>query len=113
MIHMKTTTFSVANLTDTGISRLLTECQRELEKREQHRAAERRRWVNDMCYAFLTHPNANFIQVDNVTVVSVFNRNTGIRMGTARPVHGDEFNREVGLAVAYAKATGTPVPNYI
>jgi hypothetical protein len=113
MIHMKTTTFSVANLTDTEVSRLLAECQRELEKREQHRAAERQRWVDDQYFAFLMHPNATFVQVGDATVVSAFNRNTGMYMGTARPVHGDEFNREVGIAVAYAKAVGIPVPDYI
>ena len=110
---MKTTTFSVANLTDTDVSRLLAECQRELEKREQSRGIKRQRWLDDMYCAFMGHPNATSVWVDDVTVVSVFSRNFGLRMGTARPVHGDKFNREVGIAVAYAKATGTSVPDYI
>jgi hypothetical protein len=110
---MKTTTFSVANLTDTDISHLLTECQRELERRERNRTIERQRWIDGMYSTFMWHPNATSIQVDEVTVVSVFNRNTGMRMSTARPVHGDKFNREVGIAVAYAKATGAVVPDYI
>lgn len=110
---MKTTTFSVANLTDTDISRLLAECQRELERREHNRTIERQRWIDGMYYAFLAHPNATSIQVDKVTVVSIFNRNTGMRMATARPVHGDKFNREVGVAVAYAKTLGMTVPDYI
>ena len=110
---MKTTTFSVTNLTDSDISRLLEECQREQTRRQQCRQAERKKWVEAMYYAFLAHPNATSIQVDNVTVVSVFNRNTGMHMATARPVHGDAFDRAVGIAVAYAKATGAPVPNLI
>lgn len=110
---MKTTTFSLTNLTDSDLSRLLAECQREIDQREQHRAAERNRWIDGMYYAFLAHPNATSIQVDNVTVVSIFNRNTGVHMGTARPVHGDKFNREVGVAVAYAKALGMVIPDYI
>lgn len=110
---MNATTFSVARLTDSDISRLLEECQREQTRRQQHRQAERKKWVEAMYYAFVAHPNATFIQVDDVTVVSVFNRNTGIRMATARPVHGDTFDRAVGIAVAYAKTIGAAIPDYI
>jgi hypothetical protein len=108
---MKTTTFSLTNMTDSDISRLLEECQREQTLRQ--RQTERKNWVKDVYYAFLTHPNATSIQVDNVTVVSVFNRNTGMQMATARPVHGDTFDRAVGVAVAYAKAIGMTIPDFI
>ena len=110
---MKTTTFSLTNLTDSDISRLLEECQREQTRRQQYRQAERKKWVEGMYYAFMAHPNATSIQVDNVTVVSIFNRNTGMHMGTARPVHGDTFDRAVGIAVAYAKAIGMTIPDFI
>ena len=113
MINMKTTTFSLTNLTDSDISRLLEECQREQTRRLVHRQAERKKWVEGMYYAFMAHPNATSIQVDNVTVVSIFNRNTGMHMGTARPVHGDTFDRAVGVAVAYAKAIGMTIPDFI
>lgn len=110
---MKTATFSLTSLTDSDISRLLEECQREQIRRHQYRWTKRKKWVEDMCYAFVSHPNATSIQVDSVTVVSVFNRNTGMRMATARPVHGDTFDGAVGIAVAYAKACGEPVPDFI
>ena len=110
---MKTTTFSVTNLTDTDISRLLAECQRELERRENQRTAERKRWVESCYYGFMSHPNASLIQMGDVIVVAVYNRVKGIVMGTARPVHGDKFDKAVGIAVAYAKAIGVPVPDYI
>lgn len=110
---MKTTTFSLTNLTDSDISRLLEECQREQTRRQQYRQTERKKWVENMHYAFLVHPHATSIQVGNVTVVSVFNRNTGMRMATARPVHGDTFDRVVGVAVAYAKAIGMTIPDFI
>ena len=42
-----------------------------------------------------------------------FNRNTGMHMATARPVHGDTFDRAVGVAVAYAKAIGMTIPDFI
>lgn len=110
---MKTTTFSVTNLTDTDISRLLAECQRELERRENQRTTERKRWVESCYYGFMSHPNASLIQMGDVIVVAVYNRVKGIVMGTARPVHGDKFDKAVGIAVAYAKAIGVPVPDYI
>jgi hypothetical protein len=110
---MKNTTFSLTNLTDSDISRLLEECQREQTRRQQYRQTERKKWVESMYYAFMAHPNAASLQVDNVTVVSVFNRNTGMRMSTARPVHGDTFDRAVGIAVAYAKAIGMSIPDFI
>lgn len=110
---MKTTTFSVTNLTDTDISRLLTECQRELERRENQRTAERKRWIESCYYGFVSHPNASFTQMGDVIVVAVYNSVKGIVMGTARPVHGDKFDKAVGIAVAYAKAIGVQVPEYI
>ena len=111
---MKTiNSFSLSKLTDADLSRLLVECGMEQARREECRAIERKRWVDGMYYAFLVHPNATSVQVNNVIVVSVFDRDTGMHMGTARPVHGDEFNREVGVAVAYAKALGMVIPNYI
>ena len=116
---MKTTTFSLANLanltnlTDTDISRLLAECQQELERREYRRTAERKRWVEYCYYGFVSHPNASHIQMGDTTVVAVYSRIKGIVMGTARPVHGDTFDKAVGIAVAYAKAIGIQVPDYI
>ena len=110
---MKTTTYSVTNLTDTDISRLLAECQRELERREHQRTAERKRWIESCHYGFVSYPNASFIQMGDVIVVAVYNRTKGIVMGTARPVHGDMFDKAVGIAVAYAKAIGVQVPEYI
>lgn len=110
---MKTTTFSLTNLTDSDLSRLLAECQQEIDRREQHRTAERKRWIESCYYGFMSHPNASFIQMGDATVVAVYSRNKGTVMGTARPVHGDTFNQAVGIAVAYAKAIGVPVPDYI
>lgn len=110
---METTSFCLTNLTDTDISRLLAECQRELERRENQRTAERKRWIESCYYGFLSHPNASFTQMGNVIVVAVYSRTKGIVMGTARPVHGDTFDKAAGIAVAYAKAIGLQVPEYI
>lgn len=111
---MKTVnSFALSKLTDADLSRLLVECGMEQARREERRAAERQKWVDGYYYAFLSHPNATAVQVGDTTVVAVYARNTGMHIGTAKPVHGDVFNREVGLAVAYAKAFDTVIPDYI
>ena len=107
---MKTVnTFALSRLTDSDLSRLATECMMEQERRERKRK-EHDRWIDGYYRAFLNHPNATSIQVGDTTIYS---RNTGMHIGTAKPVHGDVFNREVGLAVAYAKAHGDTIPDYI
>lgn len=111
---MKTiNSFSLTNLTDFELFRLATECMMEQERRGRKRKEERQKWVDGYYYSFLNHPNATAIQVGDTTVVAVYARNTGMRIGTAKPVHGDVFNREVGLAVAYAKALGDQIPDFI
>jgi hypothetical protein len=114
MILMKTVrSFSLSNLADSDLFRLAAECAMEQERRERKRKEERQKWVDGYYYAFLSHPNTTSIQVGDTTIVAVYTRNTGMHIGTAKPVHGDVFNREVGIAVAYAKATGTAIPDYI
>ena len=111
---MKTiNSFSLSNLTDSDLSRLASECAMEQKRRENKRKEERQKWVDGYYYVFLNHPNATAIQVGDTTVVAVYARSTGIHIGTAKPVHGDVFNREVGIAVAYAKAINSIVPDFI
>lgn len=112
---MKTTTnsFSVSRLTDSDLRNLRIAVAEEISKRERKREEERRKWIDGYYFAFINHPNATAIQVDDTTIVAVYARNTGMHMGTAKPVRGDVFNREVGLAVAYAKAFGDIIPDYI
>lgn len=111
---MKTiNSFSLSNLTDSDLFRLMSECRTEQKRREERKAAERQKWVDGYYYVFLNHPNATAIQVGDTTVVAVYTRSAGMHIGTAKPVHGDVFNREVGIAVAYAKAINTIVPNFI
>ena len=111
---MKTiNSFSLSNLTDSDLFRLAAECMMEQERRENKRKEERQKWVDGYYYAFLNHPNATAIQVGDTTVVAVYTRSAGMHIGTAKPVHGDVFNREVGIAVAYAKAINSIVPDFI
>ena len=112
---MKTTanSFSVSKLTDSDLRNLRSAVAEEISKRERKREEERQKWIDGYYYAFLNHPNATAIQVGDITIVAAYARSTGMHIGTAKPVHSDVFNREVGLAVAYAKAFDTIIPDYI
>lgn len=108
---MKTTSFSLTNLTDADLRRLAAECFAEQDRRE--RKHKRDTWIGGYYCAFLNNPNASVVHVGETTVVALWSRNLGLRMGTAIPVHGDVFDHNTGIAVAYAKAVGDAIPNYI
>ena len=111
---MKTVnSFALSRLTDSDLFRLAAECFAEQERRERKRKEERDRWVGGYYCAFHNNPNANVIHVGETTVVALWSRNLGMRMGTAVPVHGDVFDHNTGIAVAYAKAMGDKIPDYI
>lgn len=111
---MKTTnTFALSKLTDSGLSKLITECMTEQKRRERKREEERDRWIGGYYRAFLNHPNASVIHVGETTVLALWNRNLGLKMATATPVRGDVFDHNTGIAVAYAKAVGDEIPDYI
>ena len=112
-MNVKSICNSMSHLTDPELVSVWTSANNELTRREEKRKEERQKWVDGYYYAFLNHPNATAIQVGDTTIVAVYARNTGMHIGTAKPVHGDVFNREVGLAVAYAKAFDTIIPDYI
>ena len=109
---MKTTnTFDLSKLTDNDLSKLIAECVMEQERRE--RKEQRDRWIGGYYCAFLNNPNASVIHVGETTVLALWSRNLGLRMATATPVCGDVFDHNTGVAVAYAKAVGDEIPNYI
>ena len=109
---MKTTnTFDLSKLTNNDLSKLIAECVMEQERRE--REEERDRWIGGYYCAFLNHPNASVIHVGKTTVLALWSRNLGLKMATATPVRGDVFDHNTGVAVAYAKAVGDEIPDYI
>ena len=113
MIHMKTTTFSVSNLTDTDLSNLFHSCAAELQKRADQRTKRRAEWIHNHYWGFVGHPNASIQTTGNRTIVALYNRYDGVRIGTSYPINGDVYDENTGIAVAYAKAMGERIPDYI
>lgn len=73
----------------------------------------RQKWIDDH---FTTAMNGlgfshEFHFCKDVTILSDFAYPTNIY--TAAPRHGDKYNRETGIAVAYAKWNGEEIPDYI
>ena len=110
--------FVLSELTDADLLALMSNIseehrRRERERRGHMRKEERRKWINHYYYRFLSHPNATSIQVDETIIVAFYERNTGMHISTAKPIQGDIFNMEVGVAVAFAKALGDTIPDFI
>ena len=110
---MKTTTFNLINLTDTDLTELMATCVSEMEKRKKVREEKRARWIKETYLMFLGHPNATIVRVGDTIVVAIHSRWDGLHMGKATPVKGDAFDKQTGVAVAFAKACGETIPDYI
>ena len=110
---MKTTTFSVSNLTDSDLTNLFNSCASEMAKREECRVKRRKDWVTNHYWGFMGHPHATVHISEKRTIVAIYNRYDGMKIGTAYPINGDVYDHETGVAVAYAKALGERIPDYI
>lgn len=113
MINMNYTTFSVSNLTDTDLANLAKACAQEQAKREEARHARRAEWIHSHFWGLMGHPNATVHTCEKRTIVALYNRYDGVRIGTAYPINGDKYDYDTGVAVAYAKAMGERIPDYI
>ena len=104
-------------LSDAALSNFIIKCQNELEWRAQERERERQtkrreKWVGILYREFCENADASMRIVNKVTIVAVY-RYGNLSMATSTPVHGDVYNKETGIAVAYAKAMGYAVPDYV
>ena len=111
---MKTTnSFSLSHLTDNELLTLASNICEERQRRERERKERRSKWIYSFHSAFMGHPNATYKVLGETVVVSVYDRYTGIHMGATTPCGGDKFELSTGIAVAFAKAMGERIPNYI
>jgi len=105
--------YSVSRMTDAELDNLLSAVMEEKSKRQEEIRKLRAQWISDFYCMYMAHPNASHRRIGDITVVSFYHRHSGIHMGTARPIKGDVFNERTGIAVAFAKANGYGVPDYI
>ena len=81
-------------------------CNRERKRREA-----RQNWIYR--YAQEAYHHGNFEVIGGNTVVVAVCQNGHIVMGKTTPVNGDKFDLDTGVAVAYAKAVGLCIPDFI
>lgn len=106
-------TDALSKLTDSDLSKLLAECSIEQARREEARRTSRKTWISSCYSAFLYHPNATYKVLGETVVVSIYDRYTGIHIGATTPRGGDKFELSTGIAVAYAKACGERIPDFV
>ena len=114
---MRTTTnncaFSVSRLTDSDLVNLFNACASEMANREERKSKQREHWI-EMWYAeYMNHYDTDCLIVGKRTIVATYDDYNGMRIGTSYPINGDEFDARTGIAVAYAKAIGLAIPDFI
>ena len=114
---MRTTTnncsFSVSRLTDSDLVALFNACASEMASREERKSKQREHWI-EMWYAeYLNRYDTDHLVVGKRTIVATYDDYNGMRIGTSYPIHNDEYDAKTGIAVAYAKAIGIAIPDYL
>lgn len=107
---MKIGAFTLETMTDADLENLYLSAQAERIRRADNRR-KRAAWVNKYYYQY-QRSIANSKRIGETTVVAVKWMND-VRIGVATPVNGDTFNEITGIAVAYAKACGESIPDFV
>ena len=109
---MKTVnSFSLSRLTDADLLTLASNICEERARRERKRREERDKWITSHVRQYRNF-TANHEVVGETVVVAVQLYNH-IIIAKATPINGDVFDLDTGIAVAFAKAIGERIPNYI
>lgn len=96
---------------DADLSALLHLVNEENTKREQQLKLARGQWIAEQLKLYKTS-RAQFQRVGDTIIVAVFCGDK-LRMAQTTPSGKDEFELETGIAVAYAKAVNTRIPDFI
>lgn len=109
-MNVKSICNSMSHLTDPELVSIWTFANNELARREEARKRRREEWIKHMSWKAY-HRGA--VEVVGETVIVAVLKNGSILMAKTHPIDGDEFDMETGVAVAYTKAIGLRVPDFI
>jgi hypothetical protein len=109
----KISAFSFDSMTDKDLRKMMEVINYELAIREERKRKFRYAWIEEALGAYLRHPNASCKIIGDLTIVAVYERYKGITFGVTRPINGDVYDESTGIAVAFAKAMGDVIPDYI
>lgn len=107
---VKKSSFNVALCSDTELHTLLQVTQDEIAKREDNRKRRRKEWI---CRYYNEAVYNAAIEVVGETVIVAILKNGHIHMTKTHPIDGDVFDVKTGVAVAYCKAIGLRIPDFI
>jgi hypothetical protein len=105
--------FAVSRLTDSDLVTLFNACASEMASRKERKSKQREHWIGMFYAEYLDWHEASHLVIGKRTIVAIYDEYNGMRIGTSYPIHGDEFDARTGIAVAYAKAIGIAIPDYI
>ena len=106
----KKTDFYVNKYTDIDLHTLLEAVQDEIARRKGAHKRRREEWIAHMSWEAYCN---GAVEVVGETVIVAIWKNGSIHMAKTHPINGDEFDMDTGVAVAYAKAKGLSVPDFI
>lgn len=107
---VKKSDFYVNKYSDAELHTLLEAVQDEITKREDARKRRRQEWIEHMSWEAY-HRGA--VEVVGETVIVAILKNGSIHMAKTHPINGDVFDMDTGVAVAYCKAIGLCIPDFI
>jgi hypothetical protein len=96
---------------DDDLSALLRLVDKEVAERERQRELARGQWIAEQLKLYKAS-RAQFQRVGNTIIVAVPCADK-LRMAQTIPSSKDELELGTGIAVAYAKAVGTRIPDFI
>lgn len=108
---IKKTDFYVHKYTDTDLRTLLEAVEYEIARREEARKQKRKMWIENH-YTQFQRCYGDYKVIGNTVIIALAWMGN-VKMATATAVKGDVFDLRTGVAVAYAKACGERIPDYI
>ena len=77
----------------------------------RERKQERNKWISEYMERFRAD-RGEYTRIGD-TIVAAARRGWTIGIGKSTPINGDDFDLNTGIAVAYAKALGDRIPDFI
>lgn len=105
--------FAISRLTDSDLIALFNACASEMASREERKSKQREHWIDTRYAEYLNRYDTDCLVVGKRTIVATYDEYNGMRIGTSYPINNDEYDARTGIAVAYAKAIGIAIPDYI
>ncbi len=96
---------------DADLAELRDLINEETCARERKRKQKRHEWVSKYMEMFRAN-RGEYTRIGD-TIVAAAHRGWSIGIGKSTPIDGDVFDLNTGIAVAYAKALGDRIPDFI